>query len=142
MGGRPLYRGPCIRSSTTTRPQKVWVAGDAPILQGQWLRGVYWQSADKGSGMRVERVKVDGPPVHVLDNQARSMCNATSTQSNGEFARNYQPCPTGGPWSNEWDLDTSTLSDGTHNLQVCTQDYGKNPVSPTTRRLTIPPRAA
>ncbi|MFP5389819.1 MAG: hypothetical protein ACLGG5_11045, partial [Thermoleophilia bacterium] len=109
-------------------PSEVSIAGDSPILQGSWLRGVhgvYWQSADKGSGMRAERVKLDGSAVHIVDNQARGLCNATATQTNGEFSRNYQPCPTGGPWSSEWDLDTSTLSDGAHSLQVCTQDYGQ-----------------
>lgn len=110
-------------------PSEVWMAGDEAIFYEKgWLRGthgVYWQSADKGSGMRFERVKIDGSTVHTVDNQARGLCNATATQTNGEFSRVYQPCPTGGPWSNEWDLDTSTLSDGTHNLQVCTQDYGQ-----------------
>jgi hypothetical protein len=109
-------------------PSEVSMAGDSAILQGQWMRGihgVYWQSADKGSGMRDERVKVDGSPVHLVDNQARSLCNATSTQTNGEFSRTFQPCPTGGPWASEWDLDTSTLSDGAHSLSVCTQDYGQ-----------------
>ncbi len=99
-----------------------------PIMKGEWVRGtqgVFWKSSDQGSGMRVERVRVDGAERYVLDNQARGLCNATSSQTNGEFSRVYQPCPTGGPWANQWNLDTASLSDGAHSLSVCTQDYGQ-----------------
>jgi hypothetical protein len=110
-------------------PSEVWMAGDEAIFYEKgWLRGTHtvsWQSADKGSGMRFERVKLDGSTVHTIDYQALGQCNATATQTNGEFARSYQPCPTFGPKGQGWNLDTSTLSDGAHNLKVCTQDYGQ-----------------
>jgi hypothetical protein len=99
-----------------------------PMMQGQWVRGpqgVFWKSSDLGSGMRFERVRVDGGERFAYDNQARGMCNATSSQSSGEFSRVYQPCPTGGPWASSWTLDTASLSDGQHTLSVCTQDYGQ-----------------
>lgn len=98
------------------------------IMKGEWVRGihgVFWKSSDQGSGMRFERVRVDGVDRYVIDNQARGLCNATSSQTNGEFSRNYQPCPTGGPWANQWNLDTAGISDGGHSLAVCTQDYGQ-----------------
>jgi hypothetical protein len=52
-------------------------------------------------------------------------CNATYSQTNGEFWRSYQPCPTGGPWGREYDFNSAGFSDGTHNLSVCIQDYGQ-----------------
>ncbi len=101
---------------------------DSPLMGGQWVRGtqgVFWNASDKGSGMRFERVRVDGADRHVIDFQALGGCNVTSSQTNGEFARTYQPCPTGGPWANQWNLDTATLADGAHSISVCTQDYGQ-----------------
>jgi hypothetical protein len=98
------------------------------MMAGGWVKGtqgVFWKSSDLGSGMRFERVRVDGSDRYVLDNQARGLCNATSSQTNGEFSRVYQPCPTGGPWASQWNLDTASLSDGAHSLSVCTQDYGQ-----------------
>lgn len=98
------------------------------LMQGQWVRGtqpVSWSAGDKGSGMRDERVRVEGAQRDLIDYQAAGQCNATSSQTNGEFARVYQPCPTGGPWGRSYDLDTASLADGSHSLSVCTQDYGQ-----------------
>ncbi len=101
---------------------------DLPLTQGKWVRGtqqVFWASSDLGSGMRFERVRIDGTPYYVLDFQAMGQCNATASQTNGEFSRVYQPCPTGGPWGREYDFNSASFSDGAHNLSVCTQDYGQ-----------------
>ena len=57
--------------------------------------------------------------------QLAGQCNLGCSQINGEFARVFQPCPTGGPYGRSYGLDTSSLADGTHTLQVCTQDYGQ-----------------
>jgi hypothetical protein len=98
------------------------------LMQGQWVRGlqnVTWNSSDQGSGLRFERLFTDGAQRTVIDYQAAGQCNATSSAANGEFARTYQPCPTGGPFGRSYGLDTGTLSDGQHTLQVCTQDYGQ-----------------
>jgi hypothetical protein len=100
----------------------------SPLMQSQWVRGgqnVAWSSSDAGSGLRFERLRVDGAERYVIDYQAMGRCNATSSQTNGEFARTYQPCPTGGPFGRAWTLDTASLADGSHNLSVCTQDYGQ-----------------
>ena len=101
---------------------------DSPLIQGQWVRGpqqVFYDSGDKGSGLRFERVRIDGADRNVIDFQALGLCNATSSQTNGEFARSYQPCWVGGPFHREWDFDSAGLTDGAHNLSACTQDYGQ-----------------
>jgi len=110
-------------------PSRVSFAeGSSSLMAGQWVRGtqrVSWSASEQGSGMRNERVRVDGAERHLIDYQAMSQCNATSSQTNGEFSRTYQPCPTGGPWARSYDLDTASFADGAHNLSVCTQDYGQ-----------------
>lgn len=98
------------------------------LMQGQWVRGtqeVSWNSSDQGSGMRFERIRIDGSQRFVLDLQAAGQCNAISSQTNGEFSRVYQPCPTGGPWGRQYGFEGASLSDGAHSLSVCTQDYGQ-----------------
>lgn len=100
----------------------------SPLMQGRWVHGpqqVFYDSGDKGSGLRFERLRIDGTNRNVVDFQALGLCNATSTQTNGEFSRNFQPCWVGGPFHREWDFDSAGLTDGAHNLSVCTQDYGQ-----------------
>lgn len=100
----------------------------SPPLSGQWVRGVQetsWGSSDLGSGLRFERLRVDGALRWVLDYQAASACNTSSSQVNGEWARVFQPCPTGGPFPRSYALDTATLADGAHNVSICTQDFGQ-----------------
>ena len=107
---------------------KVNLTGPGGLLSGSWVRGpqaVAWNSSDNGSGLRFERLRVDGTQRYAIDYQALGQCNATSSPVNGEFARTYQPCPTGGPYGRSWTLDTASLPDGAHALQVCTQDYGQ-----------------
>jgi hypothetical protein len=97
-------------------------------MQGQWVAGtkpVYWNSSDAGSGLRFERLRADGAARFVLDYQAAGACNTSNSQVNGEWARAYQPCPTGGPYGRGYDLDTATLADGAHSLTICTQDFGQ-----------------
>lgn len=100
----------------------------APLLAGEWVRGgqeVTWNSSDLGSGLRFERLRIDGALRYTIDYQAAGQCDTSNSQVNGEWARSFQPCPTGGPWGRSYALDTSTLSDGAHNLSVCTQDFGQ-----------------
>lgn len=97
------------------------------ILAGQWVKGtqnVSWDVSDRGSGMRFERLRVDGGERHSID--WRGSCNLDSNGSVGEFARDFRPCPTGGPWGRAYGLDTASLSDGAHTVQVCSQDYGQS----------------
>jgi hypothetical protein len=100
----------------------------SPFMQGQWVSGtqnVTWNSSDQGSGLRFERLRADGGLRYLIDYQAAGACNATWSQTNGEWSRVYQPCPTGGPFGRVFALDTTTLSDGGHNLSVCTQDFAQ-----------------
>ncbi len=98
------------------------------LMQGQWVAGtvpVYWNASDAGSGLRFERLRADGAERFVLDYQAAGACNTSTSQVNGEWARVYQPCPTGGPYGRGYDLDTATLADGAHSLTICSQDFGQ-----------------
>jgi hypothetical protein len=98
------------------------------LLGGQWVRGTQgaiWNVSDNGSGLRFVRLRIDGGVRHYIDYQALGQCNATSSQTNGEFSRSYQPCPTGGPWQQGYDIDTAAFADGGHSLSICTQDYGQ-----------------
>jgi hypothetical protein len=96
------------------------------ILNGGWVRGgqgITWNSSDNGSGLRMERLRIDGN--QVVENNYAGQCNLGSSQANGEFARVYQPCPTGGPYGHSYGLETASLPDGPHSVQVCSQDYGQ-----------------
>lgn len=98
------------------------------LMAGQWVRGtkrVSWNSSDNGSGLRFERLRLDGAQRHVLDYGAMGVCAASWSQTNGEWARAFQPCPTGGPYGRGYDLDTATLADGAHSLTICTQDFAQ-----------------
>jgi hypothetical protein len=96
------------------------------VISGQWVRGaqnVTWNTSDNGSGLRFERLRVDGAQRYQLD--YGSSCNLGSTEASGEFARAFQPCPTGGPYGRAYTLDTASLPDGAHTVQACAQDYGQ-----------------
>lgn len=96
------------------------------LMQGQWVRGgqeVTWNTSDLGSGIRFERLRIDGALRDVIDYAGQ--CDTSTSGVNGEWARSFQPCPTGGPWGRSYGLDTASLSDGAHNLSVCTQDFGQ-----------------
>lgn len=106
-------------------PAHINLTGGA-IASGEWVRGnqnVTWNTSDNGSGLRFERLRVDGAQRYQLDHGAS--CNLGATEASGEFARVFQPCPTGGPYGRTYSLDTSSLSDGAHTVQVCAQDYGQ-----------------
>ncbi len=97
------------------------------ILAGQWVRGtqnVTWNVSDQGSGMRFERLRVDGGERYSID--WRGNCNIDYNGGVGEFARDFQPCPIGGPWGRTYGLNTAAFSDGGHTVQVCSQDYGQS----------------
>jgi hypothetical protein len=107
---------------------KVSLTGPAQLISGAWVRGtqaVAWNASDNGSGLRFERLGVDGTERYTVDHQALGECNIGASPANGEFARTYQPCQTGGPYGRGWALDTASLADGAHALQVCTWDYGQ-----------------
>lgn len=109
-----------------TQNAQIALTNDSVLMNAGWARGaqpVTYNVADNGSGLRWERVRVDGVVRFTLDH--RSACDLGYSQANLEFARVFQPCPTGGPYAHSFNLDTATLSDGAHILQACDQDYGQ-----------------
>lgn len=99
---------------------------DGQILTGQWVRGsqnVSFNVSDLGSGLRFERMKIDNSQVWALDHGPE--CNVGFSAANQEFARVFQPCPTGGPYGRTLPIETASLADGAHTIQVCTQDYAQ-----------------
>lgn len=96
------------------------------LMSGAWARGtqaITYSVADNGSGLRWDHVRIDGTERFTFD--YRASCNLDWSAANGEYARVFQPCPTGGWYPRSWPLDTATLSDGSHTLQTCDQDYGQ-----------------
>jgi len=100
---------------------------DRPLLAGRWVKGaqdITFNVSDAGSGIRWERLYVDSGELWNLDHGPE--CNTSSTQSNGEWARSFTPCPTGGPWGRSVSVNTAAFKDGSnHTVQVCTQDFGQ-----------------
>lgn len=96
------------------------------FISGAWVRGpqVYgWNVTELGSGLRWERARIDGRQVFQFDH--RNGCNLNANAQEGEFARVFQPCPVGGPFARAEQVDTATLADGPHTIQVCAQDFGQ-----------------
>lgn len=102
--------------------------GNSPLIDGRWARGTHnllWHSSDNGSGMRFERLFIDGSLRYTIDYQAAGLCSTGFSPTNGEFGQSFSPCQTGGPFPRNYFLDTSTLADGAHVLSICTQDFGQ-----------------
>ncbi|MEX2105556.1 MAG: helix-turn-helix domain-containing protein [Solirubrobacterales bacterium] len=103
--------------SDDSNSQVGFTGADADLLAGRWVRGTHavtFNVADQGSGIRRERLSVDGSQrwswEHIGD------CATSFSQTNGEWARSYQPCPVGGPLGRAVPLDTAILADGAHAL--------------------------
>jgi len=112
--------------SDDSNSQVAFTNTGAPPLAGKWVRGTHnvtFNVSDLGSGIRHERMRVDGAQRWNWDHGGE--CNTSWSGSNGEWARDYRVCPTGGPWGRTVALDTATLADGRHTVQLCTQDYGQ-----------------
>jgi hypothetical protein len=95
------------------------------ILAGSWVKGwqdVTWKTSERGSGIRYDRLRVDGGTRQTVD--SGPWCELGFNGATGEFGRQFQPCPNGS-WDRSYGLDTAGLSDGGHTVQVCTQDYGQ-----------------
>jgi hypothetical protein len=105
---------------------RVSFTNGSALMGGEWVRGsqaVTWNASDNGSGLRFERLRVNGAERYAIDH--RSSCDLGSSGARGEFARSFAPCPTGGPWGRSYTLDTASVPDGERPIQVCAQDYAQ-----------------
>jgi hypothetical protein len=106
--------------------QVAFTNAERPWMQGRWVRGlqhVNFDVSDLGSGIRNERMLVDNAQRWNWDHGGE--CNTSWTPTNLEWAKAYQPCPTGGPWGRWTPLETATLSDGAHTIKLCVEDFGQ-----------------
>lgn len=112
-----------------TAPSRVWLTStDAPFMGGQWVKGtqtVYYMWSEAGAGIASERIWIDGAERWGIDHVASGQCNRGWSQRSGEFARVFNPCPAVDNFGRHYTFETSSLSDGQHTVQVCTQDYGQ-----------------
>jgi len=100
--------------------------GEGPLAGGGWVKGsqpISWATTEVGSGLRYERLRVDGAERWAAD--YRVPCDLGSTEAGGEFARSFVPCPRGGPFPHSATIDTASLADGSHTATVCAQDFGQ-----------------
>jgi hypothetical protein len=99
----------------------------SPFLAGKWVRGdqaVTYSWTERGSGIRFERVRIDGSERHRIDHA--SQCSVGFSGSNGEFARSFHACREGAGVQRSHGLDTGSLPDGAHAVQVCIQDFAQH----------------
>jgi hypothetical protein len=104
---------------------QVALTSTSPFMAGAWVRGsqtATWNVVDVGSGLRFERLRIDGAERFLVDHWIG--CNIDTDQSTGAYARSFLPCPAG-PFAHSYTFDTATLADGAHALQACAQDYGQ-----------------
>jgi hypothetical protein len=103
-------------------------SGNSPFMSGQWTRGN--QSAtfswnELGSGIRFERIRIDGSERWSIDHVATGECNRDNWGGVGEFARNFSPCAQATGIGRSYTFNTASLSDGGHSMTACTQDYSQ-----------------
>jgi hypothetical protein len=93
------------------------------FLSGKWVKGWHvgtYKSSDVGTGIRRERARIDGAEHWVYT----PSCSISSSARSGEWARKYQPC-NDGPHNRSFPVETRDLSDGSHTLAACTQDFAQ-----------------
>jgi hypothetical protein len=105
---------------------RVGFTNGSALMAGGWVRGAHaitWNASDQGSGLRWERLRVNGEMRQEINHGAS--CDLGWSQVSNEFARRFQPCPTGGPFGRSHVLDTATVPDGARTIEICTQDYAQ-----------------
>ncbi|HEX4864440.1 MAG TPA: hypothetical protein VFV02_10220, partial [Acidimicrobiales bacterium] len=100
------------------------IGTDQPFLAGYWVRGpqtLAYNWTELGSGMKTERTRVDGATyTEIVHN-----CDEGFSQTNGVYARTYQPCDTAADIKRFYTLETANLADGAHTIAACTQDFAQ-----------------
>jgi hypothetical protein len=107
---------------------QVGFTGSSTFMQGGWVRGAQTATfswTENGSGIRYERIRIDGAERWSIDHVATGECNRDSWGGVGEFARNFQPCATASNIGRGYSFDTASLPDGAHSMTACTQDYSQ-----------------
>lgn len=71
-------------------PSQVWLTGGgAPLMDGQWVKGTQTATyawSEQGSGIRFERLYIDGGERWGIDHIASGQCNRDAWAGVGEFA--------------------------------------------------------
>ena len=100
------------------------LATDQPFMAGAWVRGpqtIAYNWTELGSGMRMERVRVDNGTFAELPHN----CDVDWSPASGDYARTYQPCDTAADIKRYFPIETANLGDGAHTIAACTQDYAQ-----------------
>jgi hypothetical protein len=104
----------------------VVMVGESPLTAGRWVKGpqsIGWATTEAGSGLRFERLRVDGG--EQITSDFRSSCDIGTSEATGEYARSFEPCPRGGPIPHSAPIETASLADGSHSVAVCAQDFAQ-----------------
>ncbi len=102
--------------------------GATPFMNGWWVKGnqaATYAWSEFGSGIALEALAVDNVDKFAIDYIAAGQCNRDFWAGVGEFARDFQVCPTIPNVDRSITLNTAEFPDGAHSMRVCTQDYGQ-----------------
>jgi hypothetical protein len=102
--------------------------GATPFMNGWWVSGHQASTyawSEFGSGIAFEALAVDNVDKFAVDYIAAGQCNRDFWGGVGEFARDFQVCPTIPNVDRSITLNTAEFTDGAHQMRVCTQDYGQ-----------------
>lgn len=126
-GGNAADANTFVFTLADESPSQVGLTNGSALMAGAWVRGAQaatYQFTELGSGIRVERVRVDGAERFNFDHAGA--CDMDFNGAVGLFARTFQPCPlVASPVGRSFALDTASLADGAHTLQACTQDFAQ-----------------
>ncbi len=126
-GGNAADANSFVFTLADESPSQVALTNGSPLMLGGWVRGgqtATYQFTELGSGIRVERVRIDGGERFNIDHAGE--CNMDFNGGVGLFARSFQPCALApNPIGRGYTFDTASLADGGHTLQACTQDFAQ-----------------
>lgn len=126
-GGNAADANSFVFTLADESPSQIQLTNGSALMQGGWVRGTQvasYQFTEVGSGIRLERVRIDGSERFAIDHAGE--CNTDSNGAIGPFARAFQPCALApNPIGRTYAFDTASLSDGAHTLQACAQDFAQ-----------------
>jgi hypothetical protein len=126
-GGNAADANSFVFTLADESPSQVSLTNGSPLMLGGWVHGgqtATYQFTELGSGIRVERVRIDGAERFSIDHAGE--CNVDFNGGIGLFARSFQPCALApSPIGRGYTFDTASLADGGHTLQACAQDFAQ-----------------